>query len=113
VILSTASATCRSCCRRSPTCATRGTRSSSSRSGTARSWSSTSAPGRASTASRWTEEVPRRPQPPPRGLPRQPREVPRRAQAGLHRHRIDLVPMVTDQPYAEALAQYLTLRMRR
>ena len=26
---------------------------------------------------------------------------------------IDLVPMVTDQPYAEALAQYLTLRMRR
>ena len=32
---------------------------------------------------------------------------------GCHRHRIDLVPMVTDQPYAEALAQYLTLRMRR
>ena len=32
---------------------------------------------------------------------------------GCHRHQIDLVPMVTDQPYAEALAQYLTLRMRR
>jgi uncharacterized protein (DUF58 family) len=32
---------------------------------------------------------------------------------GCGRHRIDLVPMVTDQPYAEALAQYLTLRMRR
>jgi uncharacterized protein (DUF58 family) len=32
---------------------------------------------------------------------------------GCHRHRVDLVPMVTDQPYAEALAHYLTLRMRR
>jgi uncharacterized protein (DUF58 family) len=32
---------------------------------------------------------------------------------GCHRNRIDLVPMITDQPYAEALAQYLTLRMRR
>lgn len=32
---------------------------------------------------------------------------------GCHRHRIDLVPMVTDQPYAEALAHYLTVRMRR
>ncbi len=32
---------------------------------------------------------------------------------GCSRHRIDLVPMVTDQPYAEALAHYLTLRMRR
>ncbi len=32
---------------------------------------------------------------------------------GCHRNRIDLVPMVTDQPYAEALAHYLTLRMRR
>jgi uncharacterized protein (DUF58 family) len=32
---------------------------------------------------------------------------------GCHRHRIDLVPMRTDQPYAEALAHYLTLRMRR
>ena len=32
---------------------------------------------------------------------------------GCHRHQIALVPMVTDQPYAEALAQYLTLRMRR
>jgi len=30
---------------------------------------------------------------------------------GCHRHHIDLVPMVTDQPYAEALAQYLTRRM--
>jgi hypothetical protein len=29
------------------------------------------------------------------------------------RHRIDLVPMVTDQPYAEALAQYLTRRLAR
>ena len=32
---------------------------------------------------------------------------------GCHRHRIDLVPMVTDQPYAEALAQYLTRRLAR
>ncbi len=32
---------------------------------------------------------------------------------GCHLHRIDLVPMTTDQPYAEALARYLTLRMRR
>ena len=32
---------------------------------------------------------------------------------GCHRHRIDLVPMVTDEPYAEALAQYLKLRRRR
>jgi uncharacterized protein (DUF58 family) len=32
---------------------------------------------------------------------------------GCHRHRIDLVPMTTDRPYAEALAEYLTLRMRR
>ena len=32
---------------------------------------------------------------------------------GCHRHRVDLVPMVTDQPYADALAEYLTLRMRR
>ncbi|MFP4579709.1 MAG: DUF58 domain-containing protein [Candidatus Sumerlaeia bacterium] len=30
--------------------------------------------------------------------------------AGCHRHRIDLVPMITSQPYAEALAKYLTLR---
>ncbi len=33
--------------------------------------------------------------------------------AGCYRYRIDLVPLVTDQPYAEALAQYLTLRRRR
>jgi hypothetical protein len=32
---------------------------------------------------------------------------------GCHRHRIDLVPVVTDRPYADALAEYLTLRMRR
>lgn len=32
---------------------------------------------------------------------------------GCHRHRIDLVPMVTDRPYAEALAAYLTLRRKR
>jgi len=32
---------------------------------------------------------------------------------GCHRHRIDLVPMVTDQPYADALAHYLTLRSSR
>ncbi len=32
---------------------------------------------------------------------------------GCHRHRIDLVPMTTDQPYAEALAQYLALRRKR
>jgi uncharacterized protein (DUF58 family) len=32
---------------------------------------------------------------------------------GCRRHRIDLVPMVTDQPYAEALAHYLALRKRR
>jgi hypothetical protein len=32
--------------------------------------------------------------------------------AGCHRHRIDLVPMTTDQPYAEALASYLAMRRR-
>ena len=32
---------------------------------------------------------------------------------GCHRHHIDLVQMVTDQPYAEALAQYLTRRLAR
>ena len=32
---------------------------------------------------------------------------------GCHRHRIDLVPMLTDQPYAEALAAYLTKRLAR
>ncbi|MDH3584561.1 MAG: DUF58 domain-containing protein [Phycisphaerae bacterium] len=31
---------------------------------------------------------------------------------GCHRHRIDLVPMTTAQPYAEALAYYLALRKR-
>jgi uncharacterized protein (DUF58 family) len=33
--------------------------------------------------------------------------------AGCHRHHIDLVTMLTDQPYAEALAQYLTRRLAR
>jgi len=32
---------------------------------------------------------------------------------GCARHRVDLVPMVTDQPYAQALGEYLTLRRRR
>ncbi len=32
---------------------------------------------------------------------------------GCRRHRVDLVPMTTDRPYAEALSRYLTLRMRR
>jgi len=32
---------------------------------------------------------------------------------GCRRHHIDLVPMVTDQPYADALAQYLTRRLTR
>ena len=32
---------------------------------------------------------------------------------GCHRHRIDLVPMITDQPYSEALAAYLTRRLGR
>jgi uncharacterized protein (DUF58 family) len=31
---------------------------------------------------------------------------------GCHRHRIDLVPLVTDQPYAAALAEYLALRRK-
>ena len=31
---------------------------------------------------------------------------------GCHRNRIDLVPMTTDQPYADALAYYLALRKR-
>ena len=31
---------------------------------------------------------------------------------GCHRHRIDLVPVTTDQPYADALAQYLARRMK-
>jgi uncharacterized protein (DUF58 family) len=29
---------------------------------------------------------------------------------GCHRHRIELVPMITDQPYADALARFLTKR---
>jgi hypothetical protein len=29
---------------------------------------------------------------------------------GCHRHRIELVPMITDQPYAAALARFLTKR---
>jgi len=33
--------------------------------------------------------------------------------AGCHRHKIDLVPMVTDEPYAEGLARYLAHRLRR
>ncbi len=32
---------------------------------------------------------------------------------GCGRHRIDLVPMITDQPYAVALGKYLALRTRR
>ena len=32
---------------------------------------------------------------------------------GCHRNRIDLVPMTTDQPYADALAYYLALRQTR
>ena len=32
--------------------------------------------------------------------------------AGCYRHRIDLVPMTTDRPYAEALAAYLAMRRR-
>lgn len=32
---------------------------------------------------------------------------------GCRQHRIDLVPVVTDQPYAEVLAQYLAYRKRR
>lgn len=31
---------------------------------------------------------------------------------GCHRHHVDLVPMVTDEPYAFALAQYLALRRK-
>jgi len=33
--------------------------------------------------------------------------------SGCHQYRIDLVPMVTDEPYADALARYLTLRKKR
>lgn len=32
---------------------------------------------------------------------------------GCHRHRVDLVPLTTDRPFAEALAQYLALRAKR
>ena len=32
---------------------------------------------------------------------------------GCHRHRIDLVPLLTDKPYSEALAAYLTRRLGR
>lgn len=32
---------------------------------------------------------------------------------GCHRHRIDHIPMLTDTPYAEALAKYLTWRLAR
>lgn len=30
-----------------------------------------------------------------------------------HRHRVELAPLVTDQPYAEALARFISLRMPR
>ncbi len=32
--------------------------------------------------------------------------------AGCYRHRIDLVPMTTDRPYADAIASYLAMRRR-
>jgi len=32
--------------------------------------------------------------------------------AGCHRHRIDLVPLATDRPYADALAHYLAIRKK-
>ena len=32
---------------------------------------------------------------------------------GLSRHRIDLETLITDQPYAEALARYMIKRLRR
>jgi uncharacterized protein (DUF58 family) len=32
--------------------------------------------------------------------------------SGCHNYRIDLVPLVTDQPYAQALAKYLTIRKK-
>jgi hypothetical protein len=32
--------------------------------------------------------------------------------SGCHRHRIDLVPLVTDEPYPQALARYLNVRKR-
>jgi uncharacterized protein (DUF58 family) len=32
---------------------------------------------------------------------------------GCHRHRIDLVPVTTDTPYSEALAEYVALRKRK
>lgn len=35
-----------------------------------------------------------------------------RLTSGCRRHRVDLVPVVTDQPYAEALAAYLAARRR-
>lgn len=34
-------------------------------------------------------------------------------QRGCRGHRVDLVPLVTDQPHAEALSRYLASRMRR
>lgn len=39
-------------------------------------------------------------------------EFRQRLMAGCHRHRIDLVPMVTNHPYADALAAYLGTRRR-
>ena len=36
-----------------------------------------------------------------------------RLQQGCYRHRVDLVPMVTDQPYSQALAAYLAIRKGR
>ncbi len=32
--------------------------------------------------------------------------------SGCHNHRIDLVPLVTDEPYAQALAKYLNIRKK-
>ena len=41
------------------------------------------------------------------------RQFRRQLTAGCRRHRIDLVPMTTDQPYADALASYLAMRRWR
>jgi uncharacterized protein (DUF58 family) len=36
-----------------------------------------------------------------------------RLQEGLRRHQVDFLPMVTDEPHAQVLRRYLTLRMQR
>ena len=104
---------CRRCSRRSRTSATRITKSSFSKSGTATNWSFRSSSGRSSSRSKRAgakhllDPVLLR-EAYLANLEKFRSELLR----GCRRHKIDLVPFVTDQPYAEALAATSARRAR-